>query len=99
MGPDDLSQGTGSVPPRQFIVGDGPCHGDFGGPAVSEETGVVAGVYSLNLSDAECEATGQRHVFTKVAPYAALVASAFASVGSVPRIEPSSEPRVTRSPS
>jgi hypothetical protein len=81
VGPDQVSEAAG-VLPRAFLVGDGPCDGDEGGPAVSEETGAVVGLFSFTASGSrsDCEG-GQQNIYTKVAPFRDLVEDALASVG------------------
>jgi hypothetical protein len=87
VGPDQVSEAAG-VLPRAFLVGDGPCDGDEGGPAVSEETGAVVGLFSFTASghSSDCEG-GQQNIYTKVVPFRDLVEDALASVGRVPRVE------------
>jgi hypothetical protein len=92
VGPDDTSQGLGVVAPRAFLTGMGPCEWDEGGPALSDETGAVAGVYSRPLVGGGCYATDQLNHFAKVAPYASLIRQAFAAVGAEPLEEPTGDP-------
>ncbi len=84
VGPDDTTQGTGVITPRMFVTDDGPCAGDEGGPAFAADSGAVVGVYSRGTVADACEEAGQRHLFVKVAPYAALVRRAFVAVGATP---------------
>ncbi len=86
VGPDDTSSGVGVAAPRTFIVGDGPCAGDNGAPALSDESGAVTGVFAFNFSG-ECERSGTRGWFTKLAPFANLQRDAFELAGQQPQEE------------
>jgi hypothetical protein len=86
VGPDDIAHGLGAVAPRTFLVGDGPCLYDNGGPALSDETGAVTGVFSFNLGG-DCEQQGARGWFSEVAPFAGLVRDAFELAGGEPVVE------------
>lgn len=90
-GPDSNDEVSGTAAPRTFMVGQGPCHGDSGGPAVAESTGAIVGVYSLLTTDS-CTALGTRNVFTKVAPFRDLLADAFEAAGAAPVVEVLPEP-------
>jgi hypothetical protein len=91
VGPDQSSEGLQTAPPRSFVVGDGPCDGDSGGPALSDETAAVTGIYSLNFGG-ECGGSGKRHTYTKLAPFANLLERAFTSAGREPRREAEYDP-------
>jgi hypothetical protein len=91
VGPDDTSEGVSSVTPRTFWTDDGLCTGDTGGPALAADTGAVVGVYSRPTYNTSCYATGQSHIFTKVAPYASLIREALDAVGSEPLPETTAE--------
>jgi MYXO-CTERM domain-containing protein len=78
--------GTGTTAPNTFVVGEGPCHGDSGGPAFSEETGAITGIYSLSAA-ATCTAVGVRNTFTLLSPYESVVRQALESVGRDPIVE------------
>jgi hypothetical protein len=84
VGPDNTSEGAGTVTPRAFTTGVGPCIEDQGGPVLSEETGAVAGIYARPLLGYDCFAPDQLNLFTKVAPYASLIREAFVAAGAVP---------------
>jgi len=83
VGPDDTSEALGIALPRSFLVGDGPCEGDGGGAALSEETGALTGIMALNFGG-NCQVPGTRHSITKLAPYMRLLESAFAFAGETP---------------
>jgi hypothetical protein len=60
--------GTGLTPPDTFIVGSGPCYGDSGGPALSQETGALVGVYSLTHS-LNCTSSTVSNTYTLVSQF------------------------------
>jgi hypothetical protein len=95
VGPDDTTSGYGTVAPRAFVVGEGLCPGDEGGPAISEDTGAVVGTFSRLISGNACE-PGAANQFTKLAPYRALVQRAFESAGRAPNAEPASPSESSR---
>jgi hypothetical protein len=86
VGPDDTSSGPGTAAPRTFIVGDGPCSGDNGGPSLSDETGAVTGVFAFGFSG-DCTQPGTRGSFTKLAPFQSLLERAFQAAGRDPEVE------------
>lgn len=87
VGPDSIADGVTTVPPRSIIL-DGPsgCIGDSGGPLLSQETGAVLGVYSLQQGNS-CSASNVRHRMTHVPPFQALIDEAFAAAGCEPLLE------------
>lgn len=85
IGPDSADDPQGFASPRTFMLGEGPCHGDSGGPALAE-SGAVLGVYSL-LTTPTCTALGARNVYTKVAPFSELFTEAFERAGAEPLLE------------
>jgi len=86
-GPDAATPGDAGVLPRTLQIGEGPCHGDSGGPIFSEETGAQIGVYSL-LPVTTCTGTDVRNTYTLVAPFESLIREALASEGLEPIVEP-----------
>jgi hypothetical protein len=78
--------GGGTTAPNTFVLGEGACHGDSGGPAFSEETGALTGVYSLSAA-ATCTAVGVRNTFTLVSSYESMIRSALESAGHEPVVE------------
>jgi hypothetical protein len=84
-------QGTGSTPPDTFVVTEGPCHGDSGGPTLSAETGAVTGVYSITLAPS-CTAFGARNTYALVSPYEDLIREALEFAGQEPTLEPNADP-------
>lgn len=81
------AEGSRLAAPYWVVTGEGPCHGDSGGPLLSEETGAVIGVYSLNLS-ATCLGVEARNAYTELAPFASLVRTTLKDAGSAPVVEP-----------
>jgi secreted trypsin-like serine protease len=86
VGPATTTEPTRTTAPRTFVVGNGPCKGDSGGPAFSLETGALLGVFSLNGA-ASCDAVGIRNVYTSVAPFSKLALDAYAAAGVEPNLE------------
>jgi len=84
--PNSVIAGDPGVAPRTVMIGEGPCHGDSGGPLFSVETGAEIGVYSL-LSTTSCEGPDVRNVYTQIAPYDDLINMALSSVGEAPIAE------------
>jgi len=88
---DASSTGDNGVLPRTLQVGEGPCHGDSGGPVFSEKTGAQIGVYSL-LNANTCTGVDVRNTYTLVAPFEELIRTALESAGVEPLVEPAEEP-------
>lgn len=84
--PNSVVKGDPGVVPRTLVIGEGPCHGDSGGPVLSEETGAEVGLNSLLTTDS-CEGPDLRNVSTQIAPYEDLIRMALASVGEEPLVE------------
>lgn len=79
VGPSEYFSVEGLALPRTFVLGRGPCPGDSGGPAFSEETGALLGVYSLFRGS--CESKEARNFYTQVAPFHAFIEGVFEKVG------------------
>jgi hypothetical protein len=82
-----------TTPSRTFVVGGGTaCFGDSGGPALSIETGALAGVYSRITGD--CFAAESRNTFMLAASFSSLFTQAFEAAGEHPltELEPDAEP-------
>jgi hypothetical protein len=86
VGSNDTMPGSKTAAPRTFVVGEGPCHGDSGGPALSEETGAIIGVYSL-IAGATCTTVAVRNIFTQLPPFESIVREALEFAGREPVIE------------
>lgn len=86
VGPTTDGEPTGTAAPRTFVVNEGPCHGDSGGPAFSEETGALLGVYSL-AAGPSCTGVGIRNVYTSLLPFSQLALQAFEAAGAEPLLE------------
>jgi hypothetical protein len=92
VGPLSEDQPSITAAPRTFVVNEGPCHGDSGGPAFAEDTGALVGVYSLAAGDS-CTGVGVRNVYTHLSTYSSFVLDAFAAAGAEPLLdEPELEP-------
>jgi hypothetical protein len=94
VGPSSEDQVSISASPRTFVVNEGPCHGDSGGPAFTEESGALVGVYSLTAG-ASCTGAGIRNVYTSLSSFSSLALQAFEAAGAEPvldDVEPEAEP-------
>ena len=87
VGPDSVEDGVTTTPPRTVVFG-GPasCRGDSGGPALSETTGAVVGVFSL-LQRADCLDPEIELYYTHTSPFERLARDAFAAAAEQPRFE------------
>jgi trypsin len=94
VGPESDSDPIQTAAPRTFVLDEGACHGDSGGPAISEATGALLGVYSLAASNS-CTSIGVRNVYTRLAPFQALITNALTSVGAEPLLEDNPTPTST----
>ncbi|MDB4990813.1 MAG: hypothetical protein JWN04_5991 [Myxococcaceae bacterium] len=82
---------------HQMVVGESICSGDSGGPALSQQ-GAVIGVVSYGGgggSDADptrpsasCTGPTARNTYTRIAPFASLIRSAFKLAKHTPSLEP-----------
>jgi hypothetical protein len=86
VGPDSESEPVRTAAPRTFVISEGPCHGDSGGPALSEETGALLGVYSL-AAGPSCTGVAVRNVYTRFSSFESLTMAAFAEAGAEPVLE------------
>lgn len=88
VGPDSLEEGVTTVPPRTLFI-DGPsgCIGDSGGPLLSQATGALLGVFSLQEGES-CTATNVRQHLVHVPPFERLISDAFEAAGAEPLLEP-----------
>lgn len=75
---------VGTTPPRTFVLSQGACLGDSGGPAFSE--GAISGVFSLS-GNPLCTSANIRNVYTRISPFRTLIERAFADSGHEPVIE------------
>jgi hypothetical protein len=87
VGKDANADADGRAAPYTFVLTEGPCQGDSGGPAFSEETGALAGVYSISASSS-CDSLGIRNIYTSLAPFEDLILQAFEFAGREPLLEP-----------
>lgn len=85
----DVKQQREGVPivaiesPAEFLVGEGPCEGDSGGPALSD-AGAVIGVLSRGDVDG---CTNTTSVYTAASAFDSLIRSAYARAGQEPWLE------------
>jgi hypothetical protein len=86
VGPSSTGEPTRTASPRTFVVGEGPCKGDSGGPAFDAETGALLGVFSLNTAT-DCSLVGIRNVYTSLSPFSKIITDAFTAAGAVPVLE------------
>jgi len=86
VGPASQDEPTITAAPRTFVVSEGPCHGDSGGPALSEETGALVGIYSLT-SGQSCTGVGVRNVYTNLSMFSSVALEAFAAAGAEPILD------------
>jgi uncharacterized protein (TIGR03382 family) len=98
VGPATEDETSISASPRTFVVNEGPCHGDSGGPAFTADSGALVGVYSLTAG-ASCSGVGIRNVYTSLSSYSSLALDAFAAAGAEPVLDeaapgPTPPPRV-----
>jgi uncharacterized protein (TIGR03382 family) len=91
VGPASQDEPTISAAPRTFVVNEGPCHGDSGGPAFAEDTGALIGVYSLTSGDS-CTGVGVRNVFTSLSLFSSVALEAFEAAGAEPILDEPPEP-------
>jgi MYXO-CTERM domain-containing protein len=69
----------------EFEVGQGPCEGDSGGPALSKRTGAIVGVATRGVADCTAK-TG--HAYVEPAAFERLFTEAFAAAGAMLVVEP-----------
>lgn len=86
-GPDGSTPGDPNALPKTVLIGEGPCHGDSGGPIFSEETGAQVGVYSI-LHNTTCTGSDVRNTYTQVLPFEPLIRQALEAEGYEPIVEP-----------
>jgi hypothetical protein len=90
VGPDTSDGLIFVAPPRTFVIeGPASCSGDSGGPAFSEESGAVIGVFSI-LGEGNCSASGIDLYYTQTGPFFTLAQQAFEVAGHPPLREPGS---------
>lgn len=87
VGPASEDEPTITAAPRTFVVNEGPCHGDSGGPAFAEDTGALVGVYSLTVGE-DCTGVGVRNIYTNLSLYSSLARQAFQAAGHDPILDP-----------
>ncbi len=94
VGPSEFFSLEGQAMPRTFVIESVACPGDSGGPAFSDETGEILGVFSLFRG--ECTSREARNFYTQIAPYEKMLREAFVLADSPwPEPDPDSEPPST----
>ncbi|HVZ35369.1 MAG TPA: trypsin-like serine protease [Polyangiaceae bacterium] len=86
VGPSSTAGPLRTTPPRTFVVGEGPCKGDSGGPAFDTDSHALLGVFSLNTA-ASCDLVGIHNVYTALSPYSKTILAAFKAAGADPVLE------------
>ena len=79
VGPSEFFDVEGQAMPRTFVVERSVCPGDSGGPAISDDTGELLGVFSLYRGD--CHSSEARNFYSQLAPYEDLLRAGFDAVG------------------
>jgi Trypsin len=87
VGPSGAPEPKATAAPGTFVVGEGPCYGDSGGPAFDETTGALLGVFSL-VAGSSCTALGVRNVYTTLASFSDVILDGFELAGATPTFEP-----------
>jgi hypothetical protein len=87
VGPDATENVT-TVRPRTIVTnGPSACKGDSGGPALSDKTGAVIGVYSIHGGSDDCSSPAVVHYYTHLPPFRSLALQAFVRAQAEPVIE------------
>ena len=99
-----VDKGTDAqVPDREFVVGEGTCEGDSGGPALSATTGAVFGVVSrggngstANPSNPASSCVDGVNYYSMTSGYKQLLTDAYAAAGQDPWFEGGPDPRLAK---
>lgn len=86
VGPKSEDEPSISASPRTFVINEGPCHGDSGGPAFLADGGPLVGVYSLTAGQS-CTGIGIRNVYSSLSLYSTLTLDAFTAAGAEPLLD------------
>jgi hypothetical protein len=86
VGPKSEDETSISASPRTFVISEGPCHGDSGGPAFLTNGGPLVGVYSLTAGQS-CTGVGIRNVYSSLSLYSGLTLDAFTAAGAEPILD------------
>ncbi len=84
---------------NEFIVGEGICSGDSGGPAISSKGSVLGVVSRGGNGTGGSGASGcinAQNIYTKVEGFKDLILSAYAEAGQDPWIEGQADPRLAK---
>jgi hypothetical protein len=86
--------------PAEFLVGEGGCAGDSGGPALSVETGAVIGSLSRGgngTGDTGADGcVGGTNVYTSAASFRDMILSAYEEAGQEPWLEGGVDPTLAK---
>jgi hypothetical protein len=91
VGPKSEDERSISASPRTFVINEGPCHGDSGGPAFLANGGPLVGVYSLTAGQS-CTGVGIRNVYSSLSLYSSLALDAFTAAGAEPLLDEAPAP-------
>jgi MYXO-CTERM domain-containing protein len=92
----------GGVPKNEFAVGEGPCSGDSGGPALDSQTNAIIGTVSRggnglpqdpNNPSANC--IGGTNIYTQVIGFSDIIMQAFSEAGATPWLEGQPKPNAS----
>ncbi len=82
------------VAANEFAIGEAPCSGDSGGPALDSTTNAIIGVVSRggngkaeDPNDPAANCIGGNNIYTQVAPFSDLIMQAFTEAGATPWLE------------
>jgi Trypsin len=83
---------SADTPPHDMVVGESICSGDSGGPALSQAGAVVVSYGGNRDPDptrpsGSCLGSTARNTYTRIAPFATLIKSAFKTAGHTPVLE------------
>jgi hypothetical protein len=78
---------TSGVGSAEFVIGDGPCEGDSGGPALAASGAVIGSLSRGNQASTGCTTSGGFNLYTSAASFKDLILAAYAQAGQAPWLE------------
>jgi hypothetical protein len=97
------SGGFAGLPPNEFSIGEGPCEGDSGGPALDSTSGAILGVVSRGgngmastPTNPSANCIGGENIYTQVAPFKDLILQAYMDAGQDPWLEGQPNPLLAK---